>query len=159
MRITQVTALNLADQVVLVRVYTDTGIEGIGEASPMYPRVVCAVINDVLAPLLEGENPFEIERLYDRLLYSRPGRFCNYKLGPQGALTSAISGVEIALWDIMGKALGQPVYALLGGLYRERVPVFASMALEHDKDAGCLSSPCPALCRAGLWRGKVRPWS
>ena len=133
MRITQVTALNLADQVVLVRVYTDTGIEGIGEASPMYPRVICAVINDVLAPLLEGENPFEIERLYDRLLYSRPGRFCNYKLGPQGALTSAISGVEIALWDIMGKALGQPVYALLGGLYRERVPVFASMALEHEK--------------------------
>jgi L-alanine-DL-glutamate epimerase-like enolase superfamily enzyme len=133
MRITRVTALNLAHQVVLVRVHTDAGIEGIGEASPMYPRVICAVINDVLAPLLEGEDPFEIERLHDRMLYSRPGRFCNYKLGPQGALTSAISGIEIALWDVVGKALGQPVYALLGGRYRERVQVFASMALVHER--------------------------
>jgi len=133
MRITQVAALNLADQVVLVRVQTDAGIVGIGEASPMYPAVICTIVHQVLAPLLLEHDPFQIERLYDRMLYARPGRFCNYKLGPQGALTSAISGVEIALWDVMGKALRQPVYALLGGLYRERVPVYASMALMHEK--------------------------
>jgi galactonate dehydratase len=133
MRITEVAALNLANQVVLVRIRTDAGIEGIGEASPMYPHIICAVIHDVLTPLLEGQDPFDIERLYDRMLYARPGRFCNYKLGPQGALTSAIAGVEIALWDIIGKALEQPIYALLGGLYRECVAVYASMALVHEK--------------------------
>ena len=94
MRITEVAALNLADQVVLVRIRTDAGIEGIGEASPMYPHIICAVIHDVLTPLLEDQDPFDVERLCDRMLYARPGRFCNYKLGPQGALTSAIAGVE-----------------------------------------------------------------
>ena len=133
MEITRVAALNLAHQIVLIRISTDVGIEGLGEASPMYPQIICAVVNEVLAPLLEGENPFEVERLCDRMLYSRPGRYCNYKLGPQGALTAAISGVEIALSDVVGKALGQPVYALLGGLYRERVQVFASMALAHER--------------------------
>ena len=150
MRITQVTALNLAHQVALVRVHTDAGIEGIGEASPMYPQIICAVINDVLVPVLEGENPFEIERLYGRMLYSRPGRFCNYKLGPQGVLTSAISGVEIALWDIIGKALGQPVYALLGGCYRERVPVYASMALVHEKTPDAWAARALRFVEAGF---------
>jgi L-alanine-DL-glutamate epimerase-like enolase superfamily enzyme len=133
MEITKVSAVNLGDQVALVRIQTNAGIEGVGEASPMYPSIICTVVHQVLAPLLEGHDPFQIERLYERMLYARPGRFCNYKLGPQGVLTSAIGGVEIALWDLVGKALGQPVYALLGGLYREQVPVYASMALVHEK--------------------------
>jgi L-alanine-DL-glutamate epimerase-like enolase superfamily enzyme len=150
MRITQVTALNLANQIVLARVKTNEGTEGIGEASPMYPQIICSVINDVLAPVLEGENPFQIERLYDRMLYSRPGRFCNYKLGPQGALTSAISGVEIALWVLAGKALGKPIYALLGGLYRERVPVYASMALVHEKTPGAWATRARRFVERGF---------
>ena len=133
MRITQVRALNLADQVVLVRIQTDAGIEGIGEASPMFPAIICSVVNNVLSPILEEQNPLEIERLCDAMLYSRRRQFCNYKLGPQGALTSAIAGAECALWDIMGKALGQPIYALLGGQYRPRVAVYASMALVQEK--------------------------
>lgn len=133
MNIINVASMNLVDQIVFVRIQTDAGIEGIGEVSPIYPRIICAIVNEIIAPILADQNPFEIERLYDRLLYSRPGQFCNYKLGPGGALTSAICGVEIALWDIMGKALGQPVYALLGGLYRRHVPVFASMALTQVK--------------------------
>lgn len=120
--------MNLAGQIVLVRIQTDSGIEGIGEASPMYPRIICTIVNEIIAPILAEQNPFEMERLYDQLLNSRPGQFCNYKLGPGGALTSAIRGVEVALWDTMEKALGQPVYALLGGLYRQYVPVFASLA-------------------------------
>jgi galactonate dehydratase len=161
MRITEVIALNLADQVVLVRVHTDAGIEGIGEASPMYPQIICAVVREVLAPLLEGENPFEIERLYDRMLYSRPGRTCNYKLGPQGALSSAISGVEIALWDIVGKALRQPVYALLGGRYRERVPVYASMALVHEKTPDAWAARARRFVEQGFGGVKIgigREW-
>jgi L-alanine-DL-glutamate epimerase-like enolase superfamily enzyme len=161
MRITKVTALNLANQVVLVRVQTNAEIEGIGEASPMYPQIICAVINHVLAPLLEGQSPFEIEGLYDRMLYSRPGRFCNYKLGPQGALTSAISGVEMALWDIVGKELGQPVYALLGGLYRQRVPVYASMALVHEKTADAWAARARRFVEQGFGGVKLgigREW-
>ena len=133
MKITQIRALNLADQVVLVRISTDEGIEGVGEASPMYPQIICTIIEEVLAPVLIGENPFGIEYLVERMLYSRPGKYCNYKLGPQGALTSAIGGVEIALWDLMGKGLGKPVYDLLGGLYRKQIPVFASTSLVYEK--------------------------
>jgi L-alanine-DL-glutamate epimerase-like enolase superfamily enzyme len=161
MKIQQITALNLADQVVLVRIHTDAGITGIGEASPMYPQIICPIIAEALAPLLIGENPFEIERLYQRMLYARPGLFCNYKLGPQGGLTSAISGVEIALWDIIGKALGQPIYNLLGGLVRERVPVFATIALAGEKTPAACADRASHFVDAGYGGVKVhvgREW-
>lgn len=139
--------MNLAGQIVLVRIQTDAGIEGIGEASPMYPRIICTIVNEIIAPILAEQNPFEMERLYDQLLNSRPGQFCNYKLGPGGALTSAIRGVEVALWEIMEKALGQPVYAFLGGFYRQH-------GFNASKNTRCLGITGKALRRSGLWRCK-----
>lgn len=139
--------MNLAGQIVLVRIQTDAGIEGIGEASPMYPRIICTIVNEIIASILAEQNPFEMERLYDQLLNSRPGQFCNYKLGPGGALTSAIRGVEVALWEIMEKALGQPVYAFLGGFYRQH-------GFNASKNTRCLGITGKALRRSGLWRCK-----
>jgi len=109
MIITQVTPINLADQVVLVLIETDAGFQGFGEASPMYPAVICKIIQEVLTPLLIGEDPRDIAGILERMFFTRPGRFIPYKLGPQGALTSAVSGVEIASWDILGKWLGVPI--------------------------------------------------
>lgn len=106
----------------LVRVATDEGLVGVGEAFALgAPLAVCAVIDEVLAPLLVGEPPTEIERLTDRLhratlLFARRG------LG-----MFAISGVELALWDLAGKARGVPVYELLGGLAQPRVEAYASL--------------------------------
>jgi D-galactarolactone cycloisomerase len=108
---------------VLVRVATDDGLVGWGEAFALgAPTAVCAAVHEALAPLLIGEPPTDIERLTDRvhrhtLLFGRRG------LG-----MFAISGVELALWDLAGQARGVPVYALLGGLAQPRIPAYASLA-------------------------------
>jgi D-arabinonate dehydratase/D-galactarolactone cycloisomerase len=104
----------------LVRVHTDEGLTGVGEVSPMGVAVTHAFVTNVLTPMLLGEDPTDIERLWRRM-YTHP-----YKLGPMGAQLSAMAGVDIALWDILGKAAGLPLYALLGGKYRPAVKVYAS---------------------------------
>ncbi|MFI6344250.1 mandelate racemase/muconate lactonizing enzyme family protein [Streptomyces sp. NPDC050560] len=120
MKITRVESIVLLDQYHLVRVYTDEGVDGVGEVSPMNAAVTHAIVESALAPLLVGENPADIERLWQRM-YSWP-----YKLGPMGAQLEAIAGVDIALWDIAGKVAGQPLYELLGGTYRKAPEVYAS---------------------------------
>lgn len=119
MKITDVQAFNLANRTVLVKVTTDEGVVGWGECSPMQPPVIVAYIEHVLKRLAVGEEPTNLERLVERMFISP------YKIAGQ-ALAIAISGIEIALWDIIGKALGVPVYRLLGGAYRTKIPVYAS---------------------------------
>jgi len=102
-----------------VRVDTDDGISGWGECSPMNNRLVVAHVEHALAGLVIGWDPFDYEALVERLLVS------TYKVAGQ-SMAMAISGIEIALWDIMGKALGQPIYRLLGGAYRKQIPMYAS---------------------------------
>lgn len=104
----------------LVRVLTDEGIHGVGEAYSVGPdRGTAAVIED-FAEWLIGRDPFDIEGLW-QLMYAGT-RF------PGGSVVNAaISGVEHALWDIKGKALGVPVYQLVGGKCRERVRVYQSV--------------------------------
>ena len=101
-----------------VRIETDDGIYGVGEASG-WPRVVQTAIQD-LTPLLVGEDPFHIERLWSKMQVAMMGH------GMTGIVGSgAMTGVEIALWDLKGKALGLPVWNLLGGKMRDRVRVYA----------------------------------
>jgi D-arabinonate dehydratase/D-galactarolactone cycloisomerase len=119
-RITRVESIVLMGSLHLVRVHTDEGLSGVGEVSPMGVAVTHAFVTDVLAPMLVGEDPTDIERLWRRM-YTHP-----YKLGPMGAHLSAMAGVDIALWDILGKAAGLPLYVLLGGKYRPAVKVYAS---------------------------------
>lgn len=102
----------------LVEVETDGGIVGIGEAGPG-GGATAAVIDKVLAPLVIGEDPLLIEGLWQKM-FARTRQF-----GRRGLVMQAISGIDIALWDIAGKVAGLPVYKLLGAS-RDRVEAYAS---------------------------------
>jgi D-arabinonate dehydratase/D-galactarolactone cycloisomerase len=120
MRITRIESIILLDKLHIVKVHTDEGLVGVGEVSPMNAHVSHSVVEQALAPLLIGEEATDIERLWRRL-YTKP-----YKLGPGGAQLNAIAGIDIALWDLLGKAAGLPTYKLLGGKYRQSMKVYAS---------------------------------
>jgi L-alanine-DL-glutamate epimerase-like enolase superfamily enzyme len=97
-----------------VQVETDEGITGVGEAGVTWRELAVAEVVHHLAPLLIGEDPLRIEHLWQRMF--RGGFF------PAGRIAcAAISAIDIALWDILGKALNVPVYQLLGGRVRDRV--------------------------------------
>lgn len=119
MKITDVKAIPIRP--LLVQVYTDEGIIGIGECSPMNTNVIAHFVNTALRPLLIGENPLEINKLWNKMT------FRTYKLGVQGTQPEAIAGVDIALWDILGKVAGLPIHTLLGGCYREKILMYASI--------------------------------
>lgn len=109
-------------QTLLVRIVTEDGIAGWGEGhAPMGPAATRAVVEEILAPLVVGENPLAIERHWERMYGSMRlrGHRAGYHL-------EAMSAVDIALWDLAGKILGQPVYRLLGGPFQTTVPVYAS---------------------------------
>jgi galactonate dehydratase len=101
-----------------VKVETDEGISGIGEASG-WPRVAQTAIQD-LTPILIGEDPGRIERLWQKMLLATMGHGMTGIVG-----AGAMTGIEIALWDILGKKLGVPVCDLLGGRCRDRIRVYA----------------------------------
>ena len=111
------------NQFVTVRIETEDGVEGIGVSffggalSSTLKRAI-----DQLGELIVGEDPLQIERLTQKL------RATAASAGPGGILMLAISGIDMALWDIKGKFLGQSLAAMLGGL-RDRVPTYASGAL------------------------------
>jgi len=105
-----------------VRVYCDNGLFGIGEASPMQGGLASlGIIARNLAPALVGRDPLDHAVLLDGLLHTFA------KLGPEGALTGALAALDIALWDIKGKFLNQPIYKLLGGAWRTGLPFYASI--------------------------------
>ena len=100
-----------------VKVLTDEGVTGVGEGGG-WPYLVAKAIAE-LKPFLIGENPFEIERLWLRLYYILHGH------GSTGSVRGGvISAIDCALWDIKGKALGVPVWELLGGKMRDAIPVY-----------------------------------
>jgi L-alanine-DL-glutamate epimerase-like enolase superfamily enzyme len=103
MKVTRIESIVLLNRYHLVRVYTDEGIDGVGEVSPMNAAVTHAMVERALAPLVVGEDPFDVERIWHKMLH-RP-----YKLGPTGAQLEAMAGIDIALWDVIGKAAGQPL--------------------------------------------------
>lgn len=118
MKITEVIPFFLKPTL-LVRISTDAGIVGWGECSPMNGRVTAAHIRHSLASIVLGQDPFDIEFIVERMFVR------TYKIAGQSQ-AMAISGIEIALWDIMGKALKVPVYKLLGGAYRKKIRMYAS---------------------------------
>src|SRR5688500_7440026 len=109
-------------EVLLVRVVTDDGLLGWGEAhSPPIPRVAQVLIEDLFAPQLVGRDPLAIDAIWDGLYASM--RLRGYSTG---VMLEALAGVDISLWDLAGKALGKPIYTLLGGPYRTRIPAYHS---------------------------------
>lgn len=108
---------------IFVKLVTDDGITGIGEvyAATFGPHVVAAMVRDVFARHFEGADPHRIEHLW-RVTYGS-----GYTARPDASLMGVLSGLEIACWDIIGKAAGQPVYNLLGGKCRERIRTYTYM--------------------------------
>lgn len=107
----------------LVAVHTEEGAVGLGSVFTNDSLVRASL--EVLAPLYLGENALEPERVSEKLHQHM------FWLGRGGAITHAISGIDIALWDLLGKATQQPVSRLLGGRYRERVQPYASLLMEE----------------------------
>lgn len=104
---------------IFVEVETDEGITGIGEATTEYhEQAVVSMIEEHFAPLLTGQDPTRVTYLWQQMQ-----RFFWWRNGV--VASSAASGIEQALWDVTGKAYGQPVYKLLGGAVRDRVRVYA----------------------------------
>jgi len=108
-----------ARQTTIVVISTDEGIEGCGEAfGPAH--TLARFIETICAPLVIGKDPFNTEAIWDSIY--RP-----YKQNSQkGLLSEALSAVDIALWDIKGKATGQPVHNLLGGAFRDKAHAYAT---------------------------------
>jgi L-alanine-DL-glutamate epimerase-like enolase superfamily enzyme len=105
----------------LVAVHTDEGITGVGSVFTS-DDLVRASLN-LLEPMARGENALEPERVSEKLHQN------TFWQGRGGSITHTISGIDIALWDILGKATGQPVGRLLGGRYREKVRPYASLLM------------------------------
>ena len=111
----------------IVEVMTDAGHVGIGNAA-LAPRLTKQTIDLYLKPLLVGADPFDVEFLWQHM-YRKTMAF-----GRKGVGMTAISAVDIALWDILGKATGQPVFRLLGGRTKRRIPVYASRLYSQPLD-------------------------
>src|SRR3954454_10734205 len=121
----------------LIVVETDEGVAGIGSVFTNAGLVRAAL--KVLEPVYMEENALEPERVSEKLHQN------TFWMGRGGSITHAISGIDIALWDILGKATGQPVGRLLGGRYRDRVKPYASLLMEE-----------PAAMRESLLRIKAQ---
>ncbi|MBM3241239.1 mandelate racemase/muconate lactonizing enzyme family protein [Candidatus Poribacteria bacterium] len=107
----------------LITVITDEGLTGLGSVFTNDGLVRSALA--VLEPLYQGENALEPERVSEKLRQNM------FWFGRGGSITHTISGIDIALWDLLGKATGQPVGRLLGGRYRDRVKPYASLLMEE----------------------------
>ena len=125
---TDVEHLDGSQDDVIIRIESDTGVEGIGEVDAS-PEIVKSIVeapashawSKGLRQLLIGQDPFEVERLWDRMFKG------SIYYGRRGAAIAAISGVDIALWDLAGKAKGKPVSELLHAGFRHQIPVYASL--------------------------------
>lgn len=106
----------------VIKVITDDGTVGWGEAkAPVAPRVAKLIVDELFAPTLMGQDPLDVDVIWETLYATM-----RLRGHAAGFFVEALSGVDIALWDLIGKALGQPVHKLIGGSFRERVLVYAS---------------------------------
>ena len=134
---------------IFVKLTTDTGITGIGEVynATFAPHVIKHMIEDVFTSHVENTDPFRIETLW-RNVYGR-----GYSSRPDISLISVLSGIEIALWDIVGKAVNKPIYELLGGQVHEKLRSYTYLYPADDNDANSpadsvYSDPNAAAARA-----------
>jgi galactonate dehydratase len=123
MTITEIETVHIADipQTLFVLIHTSDGLTGIGETNFGVENVSAYIHNEV-AEILLGRNPLEIELIW-YMLYKNGRAFLS-----RGTEIRALSAVDIALWDIFGKAVSMPVYQLLGGRVRERLPIYNTCA-------------------------------
>lgn len=104
----------------IVEIETDAGIRGLGTVGGGKGKLAAPIINEQFKSLLLGQNPFVIELLWEQMF--RASQF----YGRRGIVIEVISGIDLALWDLVGKALGQPVYDLIGGKTKDRIPIYVT---------------------------------
>src|SRR5262249_54911118 len=105
-----------------LRAGTEDGLGGIGEASPMQGGLASlGILARDVAPAVVGADPLDHAVIHERLLHRL------VKLGPEGALTGALAALDIALWDLKGQLLGQPIWRLVGGAWRTALPFYSSI--------------------------------
>ena len=126
MKVTNITVYKVRPRWIFVKLDTDEGISGWGEMISGTKTETVAAGAREMGNYLKGRNPFEIERLWQELYRSF------YRGGPINS--TVVSGLEIALWDIKGKALGVPVYELLGGKARDNIMVYSWIGGDRPKD-------------------------
>src|SRR5690349_3582448 len=131
----------------LVAVHTDTGRVGIGSAFTSEKLIRAAI--ELLSPQIVGQSALEVERVTETLHQSA------FWMGRGGTLTHATSAIDIALWDLAGQALGQPIGRLLGGRYRDRVRPYASVLMD---EAPVMSENLTALVAEGFTAFKIGWW-
>ena len=132
--------------ITIVKVMTDEGITGVGEAFGG-DATTAKVIEGTLKPALIGKNPMAVGALYDETYRTF------YNSGRLGLTISALSGIEIALWDIAGKALKTPVYQLLGGLAHDKIRAYAS--LPHYDGPPDVKAAAQAVLKKGFTAMKL----
>jgi len=158
MKIVRIETIRLAEHpnLLWVQIHTSDGLKGLGETFYI-PAAVEAVIHDFAAPLLLGKSVFDRERHWQNLFSS-----ANF-FGYAGAEMRAISALDLALWDLIGQHTGQPVFNLIGGQYRESIPVYntcVNTPKYRDQDA-FLNQPgelARSLLDQGYTQMKVWPW-
>ncbi len=155
LRITKLETFTVQPRWLFLKVHTDAGIIGLGE--PLVEgraETVAAAVKEI-EPYLVGKDPRQVVHHWQAIY-----RHAFYRGGP--ILTSALSGVDMALWDIKGKALGVPVYELLGGPTRRRVRVYARCADDRGDQGGPgeglhrVQDPPGILATAALCRDRGR---
>src|SRR5437762_6188423 len=131
MKITNLEMFLVKPRWLFLKVHTDAGIVGLGEPITEGRALTCKTAVEEIAPYLIGKDPRRVVHHWQAIY-----RHAFYRGGP--ILTSALSGIDQALWDIKGKARGVPVYALLGGPTRSRVRVYAHAATP-EKTKECIA--------------------
>ncbi len=129
---------------VFLKLGTDAGIQGIGEVygATFGPRTTVTMIEEVFDRHVAGRDPFRIEAMW-RSIYAR-----GYAGRPDISLGGVLSGLELACWDIVGKAVGKPVYELLGGRVHERLRAYTYLYPEPGEETDVYSDPELAAARA-----------
>lgn len=137
---------------VIVQVFTDEGIVGLGESACFGgpPETTRFVVESELKPIVVGQDPTNIERVWQRM-FDRTRQH-----GRSGLIFAAMSGIDIALWDILGKKAGLPVYKLLGG-YADKVTPYASSGFySRGKDTKAIAAECRSYFELGFKYAKIK---
>jgi L-alanine-DL-glutamate epimerase-like enolase superfamily enzyme len=108
---------------ILTKLETNAGISGWGESSPNNTHLIQTFIQTDMKERVIGRDPFDVEPIWDELFWY------NHDLGPAGALPYAIAGIDLALWDLKGKILNEPVYRLLGGSYQKEFLTYGGFGI------------------------------
>lgn len=146
LKITDVKAVN-AEGYIFYRVYTDGGVTGVGEPSPSNGPLNVTFV-EMLKPLITGMDAFNIEAVWQKMYVGL------YKTRGQSA-SMAISAVDVALHDIVGKALGVPACVLLGGMVREKIPMYASFT-SRERSPLETAELCAKSIEAGFEGVKIK---